>query len=217
MQNSDPSSAETLFLFSVLTIYFALASPRKNDGALFIEESGFPDWMFLLLGTREFMRIAGAQSRGPMAPLLRHGAERWLLRESKPEPVSQARRHLDGMRSSMAPGQVDPARRDIYLRAIEELDKSFSVFDVAGSDNCDIIDPFVWIFEVAEDLLPLLRIPTQEAVAIFAFFAVLIRRLEKQWWLKGWAEHLIAKSYSLLDEEHRLWIQWPMEETGWVP
>jgi hypothetical protein len=39
----------------------------------------------------------------------------------------------------------------------------------------------VWIFEVAEDLLILLRVPTQEAVAIFAFFSVLLKRLEKHW------------------------------------
>jgi hypothetical protein len=41
--------------------------------------------------------------------------------------------------------------------------------------------------------------------------------LDSCWWMEGWATHLIAKIYHLLDEEHRLWIRWPIEEIGWIP
>ncbi|KAI1850820.1 hypothetical protein JX265_013300 [Neoarthrinium moseri] len=217
MADPSPATAETLFLFSSVTIHFALACPRKNDGPLFIEESGFPEWMFLLQGTRAFMRITGTQSSGLITPLLSHGTDRWLARQSNPEPTSRGHQYLDSMRSLISLRQSDVELRNIYIRAIDELQKSFSVFEGAGSEHCDLTDAFVWIFEVAEDLLPLLRVPTQEAVAVFAFFAVLLKRLEKHWYLRGWADHLIAKSYDLLDEEHRLWIQWPLEETGWIP
>jgi hypothetical protein len=27
----------------------------------------------------------------------------------------------------------------------------------------------------------------------------------------------MSKIYTLLDDEHKLWIRWPMEETGWIP
>ncbi|ETS77969.1 hypothetical protein PFICI_10031 [Pestalotiopsis fici W106-1] len=214
----SPETAESLFLFSTLTIYFALACPRKDDGPLFIEESGFPEWMFLLQGTRAFMSIAGDQSNRLMAPLLNHGADRWFARQAGPDSsLDVANRHLTGMRSMIELRQSDAKLRNIYVRAIDELQKSFSILDRIGCEPCDLTDAFVWIFEVAEDLLPLLRVPTQEAVAIFAFFAVLLKRMEKHWYLHGWADHLIAKSYHLLDEEHRLWIQWPLQETGWIP
>lgn len=216
MTGSDPSTAEKLFLFSVLTIYFALACPRKGDGALLVGESGYPEWMFLLQGTRAFIRILGTRVDGPVAPLFNHGADRWMAREPNAEPMSRVHEHLDSMRSMIVLRQADLGLRNTYLRAIDELAKSFSVFDGAGGGQCDLTDAFVWIFEVADDLLPLLREPTQEAVAIFAFFAVLLKRLEKHWWLRGWADHLIAKSHNLLDEEHRLWIQWPLQEIGYV-
>lgn len=112
--------------------------------------------------------------------------------------------------------QANVDLRNTYSRAIDELEKSFSVFDGVGSERCDLTDAFVWVFEVAEDLLPLLREQTQEAVAVLAFFTVLLKRLKKQWWLRGRAGHLIAKSYNLLDDENRLWIQWPLQEIGYV-
>lgn len=216
MAHSDPSTAEKLFLFSVLTIYFALACPRKGDGALLVGESGYPEWMFLLQGTRAFIRILGSRIDGPMAPLFNHGADRWLAREPNVEPASRVHEHLDSMRSLIALRQADLDLRSTYYKGIDELAKSFSVFDGVGGGRCDMTDAFVWIFEVADDLLPLLREPTQEAVAIFAFFTVLLKRLERHWWLRGWADHLIAKSYNLLDEEHRLWVQWPLQEIGYV-
>ncbi|KAL2274192.1 hypothetical protein FJTKL_03594 [Diaporthe vaccinii] len=216
MAHSDPSTAEKVFLFSVLTIYFALACPRKGDGALLVGESGYPEWMFLLQGTRAFIRILGSCVDGHMAPLFNHGADRWLAREPNAEPASRVHEHLDSMRSIIALRQADLDLRSTYLRAIDELAKSFSLFDGVGGGHCDMTDAFVWIFEVVDDLLPLLREPTQESVAIFAFFTVILRRLEKHWWLRGRADHLIAKSYNLLDEEHRLWIQWPLQEIGYV-
>lgn len=216
MTNSDPTTAERLFLFSALTIYFALACPRKGDGALLVGESGYPEWMFLLQGTRAFIRIMGPRVEGPVAPLFNHGADRWLAREPNAERTSRVFEHLESMRTVIGLRQPDVDLRNIYFKAIDELVKTFTLFDGAGGSSCDLTDAFVWIFEVADDLLPLLKEPTQEAVAIFAFFTVLLKRLERHWWLRGWADHLIAKSHNILDEEHRLWVQWPMQEIGYI-
>lgn len=81
----------------------------------------------------------------------------------------------------------------------------------------ELTDAFMWVYRVSDNLLPYLRVPTQEAVAIFAYFLVLLNRVPDQWWVRGWAEHLISKVYGLLDAEHRLWIRWPIEQLGWLP
>lgn len=83
----------------------------------------------------------------------------------------------------------------------------------------DADDVFVWQWCVANDLLPLLKGSDvrQEAVVIFAHFLILLKKLENQWWLEGWASHLMGQAWASLDQEHRLWIQWPIEELGWVP
>lgn len=215
MTDGVDAAAGNMFVFSVLTI-FALACPRKEDGFLLISDSGFPKWLYLLRGTRMFIATAQAQPEvGVLAPLFTHGADRWMLRETSTAPTACVHQQLDNMASLIKRRQPDEQLRSIYLRAIEELHKSFSV-DESGSDtSCDITDAFVWIHEVVDDLLPQLHVPTQEAVAIFAFFSVLFKRTGDQWYMHGWADHLIAKAYSILDEEHRLWIQWPLKEMGW--
>lgn len=85
--------------------------------------------------------------------------------------------------------------------------------------SLDLSDAFVWLFIVADDFLPLLKPsagPAQEALAIFAHFCILLKRLDGEWWLQGWGTHLILRCHSLLDDEHRLWIRWPIEEAGIV-
>jgi hypothetical protein len=213
----DSSTAGRLFLFSMLTIHFAFASPRKDEGALLFDESGYPDWLFLLQGTQALAQTAGALENGPLSPLFKYGMDCYTAREAKPTTMPHAHGHLESMRSLIIARQQNLQLRSVYTHAIDEMQKTFSAFEVLGSSRYDLTDAMVWVFEMAQDLLPLLRVPTQEAVAIFAFFAVLLKRVENQWWLYGWADHLIGKSYSLLDEEHRLWIQWPLEELGYVP
>ncbi|KAI0480378.1 hypothetical protein GGR56DRAFT_671493 [Xylariaceae sp. FL0804] len=203
MADINPDRATNLTLFSILTIFFAFACPRKEEGSLLVGESGFPDWMFLLQGTRALIGVAGVQSDGPLAPVFSYGVDRWWAAQSRPEYQSPAHVQLESLKGLVAQREKDEKLVKIYSEAIEELHKSFTVLDTRHDATFDLTDAFVWVFT--------------EAVAIFAFFCVLLKRLEKQWWLAGWADHLIAKSFYLLDEEHRLWIRWPLEEIGWVP
>ncbi|KAK3401385.1 hypothetical protein B0T20DRAFT_114022 [Sordaria brevicollis] len=74
----------------------------------------------------------------------------------------------------------------------------------------DVLDAMLWLWAVSDSLVPLLKIPTQEAVAIFAHFGILLKHHERQWWLQGWGDHLILRAKDILDEEHRGWIEWPL-------
>ncbi|KAL1835510.1 hypothetical protein VTJ49DRAFT_6583 [Mycothermus thermophilus] len=77
----DSEQAASLFVFSMLTMFFALGSPRRSnpDGSFFIGDSGFPDWAFLFPGTKSIQQVLGDE-RGlhtVVAPFLRYGQERW--------------------------------------------------------------------------------------------------------------------------------------------
>jgi hypothetical protein len=80
-------------------------------------------------------------------------------------------------------------------------------------------DIFVWQWDAAKDFIPLLRgsAPHQEAMTIYAHFLVMLKKLENQWWLDGWATHLMERIWNSLDDEYKLWIQWPIQELGWIP
>ena len=72
----------------------------------------------------------------------------------------------------------------------------------------------VWLWTVSDDFVPLLRVPSQEAVAIFAHFCVLLKHHDSHWWLKGWGDHVMGRVREILDEEHAGWIGWPVREMG---
>lgn len=109
---------------------------------------------------------------------------------------------------------ADPEALRIYSFAVDKLRRSLRLLD--GGSPVDIMDAFVWVWEVADEFLQLLEEPTQEAVAIFAHFCVFLKKLENHWWLQSWAVHLMSRAYGILDDQHRLWIQWPIEQIGWV-
>jgi hypothetical protein len=74
-----------------------------------------------------------------------------------------------------------------------------------------------WLYHLSPEFLIQLRDHTQEALAIFAYGCVLLKKLDFCWWMEGWSVHLISRIYFSLDETHRAWIEWPIAEIGWVP
>lgn len=112
---------------------------------------------------------------------------------------------------------TDPTELDIYERAIGELRCQLGLALSSERRDLDIMDAFVWHFSMADEFLPLLREERQVAVAIFAHSLVVFSALDGHRWLRGWDTFLLGRIWDMLDEEHRLWIQWPVEEIGWVP
>ncbi|KAK2732147.1 C6 zinc finger protein [Colletotrichum kahawae] len=213
----DGENCEKLYLFSVLTIFFALACPRKSSDSLIMGESSFPDWLFLLRGTRGLLKILDPRAyTGPLLPMFTHGRERYMHTRDESKIQSDLLADLQRLVNKTC---ANPELLPVYNHAIDELRRTLSVFLWDGGRGMDITDAFVWKYLMAEDFLPLLKSPgaTQEAVAIFSHFCILLKRLENEWWLQGWATHLISRAWTLLDQDHRLWIQWPIEELGWVP
>jgi hypothetical protein len=52
---------------------------------------------------------------------------------------------------------------------------------------------------------------------ILSYFCILLDSVRSYWWNRGWMEHLLSEIHSLLNQEYRIWMQRPMEETGWIP
>ena len=168
-------------------------------------------------GTRIILRMMGDNIfKGQLAAMFAHGEARWNIMHPKTTDG-----HSDGAPSPLQDLQMwldeSTKHRDhlyIYSRAIRELQSLYRL--LTTDTRLEILDAFVWIWEVADDFLPLLELSTQGAVVIFAYFCVVLKRLDNQWWLQGWADHLMSQAYATLDDEHRLWIGWPIEQIGLV-
>ncbi|KAM0621322.1 hypothetical protein ACHAQG_006755 [Verticillium nonalfalfae] len=217
---------EHLHLFCLLTLFYALGSPRKSsDDSLLMGQGAFPNWIFLLRSHEPIIeRLDPHNYTGPLSPVFALGRERWHV-------VNRWEQQLPGppllgeLSALVTKAVTDPDLLHTYSFAIEHLRRVLTLL-VANGDSAmgpavrlEGWDVIMWKWQVAKDFLPLLQgaNPAQEAVAIFAHFLILIKKVEDQWWLEGWSTHLMGKVWEKLDQEHRLWVQWPIEELGWVP
>lgn len=236
MVEAKPENSECLWAFSISTIYFgkplipyhqtslvssltipvsAMGSPRDNNTSLLIGESSFPDWLFLLDGVRHILDSLQTTSyTGVLSPMIADGAKRWVASH---EPQHVKSNILDNLEAQIRSSVTDPALMSIYGVAIDELRPQLSFAFSPECQNLDIMDAFVWQFAVVENFMPLLKVPTQEAVVIFAHHCLILNKLQSIWWLRGWDKFIMSRAWEILDQEHRLWIQWPIEEIGWVP
>ncbi|KAK2006640.1 hypothetical protein LZ32DRAFT_611102 [Colletotrichum eremochloae] len=217
MSGLDERNAENLFLFSLLTIFFALASGRYLKESVVVWESAFPDWTFLLSGACSLLKLLNSRNyAGPLTPLLTYAKERFFAARDDSRAERGA---LESLRQRVNDSVIDGDLLRIYNLAIDELRHPMSLALHDGGRDMDIVDIFIWKYFVSDEFLPLLKAPgaNQEAIVIYAHFCIVLKRLESQWWLQGWAMHLISQAWELLDESHKPWIQWPMDELGWAP
>jgi len=207
-----------LYLFTAATCIFTLASPRKPGDFLVIGDSGIAEWLILFRGTRSIIETSYEALRtGIMGPMFIIGARRNQPQEDLFHEHSAEGEQLNELQQLIRGTAVNEQVLQIYSTAIEDLRKSLFLAYGNGPQAFESSDVFIWLFRVSEDYLMLLRERTQEALAIFAYFCVIPKKLEANWWIEGWSTHLMTRIYNLLDEEHRLWIRWPIEEIGWIP
>ena len=201
-------------------------------------ESMIPSWLTMLRSAEPILSVLNPASyKGALSPLFAFGRDRWQLVWRGPQPTGSS--ILVDIQSTINKTCSDPELLFIYNDVIDKLrrvlsmlvldtspretpldgDGDISMSAGSGVSRLEAWDIFVWQWDAAKDFVPLLREsePKQEAVVIYAHFLVMLKKLENQWWLEGWATHIMEKVWASLDDEHRLWIQWPIEELGWVP
>jgi hypothetical protein len=216
MEELLPENLEDLWIFSVLTMYFALGSPRNTDPLpLQLGDNILPEWIFLFNGVHQILQVLQLSSyAGILSPIMKHGGECW---EAAHQPEHRDAKVLHDLQALIDARAPDVKDREIYAHAIQELRCQLSYVLSSRSHELDIADAFVWHFAMAESFMPLLQQGKQEAVVIFAHSLVIFSTVNWSRWLNGWDTFLLARAWDVLDAEHRLWIQWPIEEIGWIP
>ncbi|ESZ92494.1 hypothetical protein SBOR_7119 [Sclerotinia borealis F-4128] len=216
LPNVNDENCTALYLFTSLTLLYSIGGPRRPLNFLIVGENDVSDWVFLLRGVRVISDHAhDIIFKGILGPMISAGARRDQLR--KDQDNNPPNQDLINLTNFLSISTSDPQDLAAYISSINELQKSFNVLKNRNRDDFEPTDMFIWPYRVPDHYLSLLRQRTPGALVIYAYFATLLKYLDSHWWMKGWAEYLIAQIYGLLDEEHRLWIRGPIEEIGWVP
>lgn len=216
MRELLPENLEDLWIFSVLTMYFAMGSPRDHH-SLRPGDNILPEWVFLFNGLhhiRYALQHSPTSHNGMLSPIEKHGGERWLAAHT---PEHESANILHELKAHIDATVADAEEKEIYAYAIQELRCQLSYVLSSRSNDRDLADAFVWHAAMAESFMPLLQQGKQEAVAIFAHSLMIFTTVNGSRWMNGWDTCLLARAWDVLDPVHRLWIQWPIEEIGWMP
>ncbi|KAF9874992.1 C6 zinc finger protein [Colletotrichum karsti] len=212
MSGLDERNAENLFLFSLLTIFFALASGRYLKESAVVWESAFPDWTFLLSGTCSLIKMLNARTyNGMLRPIINYATERFFTARGDSSTHPEA---LNSLRRLINDNCHDEALLNTYNYAIDELRHPLSLALYSGERGMDIMDMFIWKYFVAEDFLPLLKSPetNQEAVVIYAHFCIVLSRLEikytEQYYQIFYIINNMEWAKQTYNQQYERWVPW---------
>jgi hypothetical protein len=203
-----------LYIFAALTCLISCAKPRPAGDFLFVGDRGIAEWLQLFKGTRfivsQFLDILLS---GPLEPIITSGKRRHDMRFSATNINPP---YLQELRRVMFANNPALPHAAIYNAAIDELGRTFACLEEVSEQPHESSDVFMWMIFVPDEYLTLLSERVPEALVIFAFYCVALKQLEWAWWMEGNSSQLIAGIYQLLGVEHRIWIQWPIEQLGFV-
>ena len=204
-----------LTVFSGLAAIFAMASPRTPEDFLLVNDNGLADWMILMRGMSSIIDSSKpALHTGALSQMFQSGHRRFTVRSNEPFKLgSDHDNQVQALQQRIMDSCRDPRQAEAYLGALSELRKSFTVL-YTYIDTYEATDAFIWVFKIPEAYLELLKEKDQDALCIFAFFCVVMHQLSALWWAQGWSTHLMNQIYRLMDEEHRWWVQWPIDQIG---
>ncbi|KAJ5094821.1 hypothetical protein N7456_010682 [Penicillium angulare] len=213
MRQINDEAAPAIYLFSIIASIISCARlQHPDDDGLFGDRD--IEWLALIRGTWSVIASAQKSIMGSgLSPIFVNGNRRARAREARSTATVPV---LDELRMFLKGSTLEESELNSCLDAVDSLSKSFATIFDLGSHDCQTADVFVWVLEISDHYLDLLRQRRFEAVVILGYFCVIVRNLEWTWWIQGLSNHLIQRIYYMLDEEYRCWLQWPMEQLGWA-
>ena len=205
-----------MYCFSILTMFISFASLRDEDDLPFHANSVMPSWLALFRGVRTVLEANNGAIYSSSIAFLFHSTEvkrLWGSKQADLRPLLEFETYIGASTS-----EDDGHSRQLLLDAFQDLRRCFYFFyDQDLGNEAKIRSLFTWMYKIPDEFLSLVQQSHSKAICVLAFLCVLLHRLEYNWWFQGWGTHLIERIHTSLDESHRFWIRWPIQEIGWMP
>jgi hypothetical protein len=212
----DSENCHAVYLFASFCCIYTLArGPKPGDFMLF-GDNGIAEWLTLFRGPRPIISLHLETLRsGVLAPMFKIGIDS-SVNQSVDTPEIEQMVEIRDLISSTA---KDPVSSRALLDALEALSPLFSTRynSDGGKRHVHINSLGPWLYRVSDEFVTLLQEHHPAALAIMAYFCVLLNDVGSSWMLHGWVAHTMQGVYDFLGNEHRLSIRWPMEQIGWIP
>ena len=207
----DNHNCQALYMAAVLILICSFAKGHPPDEFLVFRDDGRAGSLFLLMGVRSILENCSRE-------VLEIHSEH-TERNSQPSylchRVSGYSNQIEQLRTLIA-GKVraDDNRYPAYINVLDRLHHCFdSIYGRQSLTDGDLWPQiFGWLYTLPDDFVVDLQHRNSVALVIFAFYIVLLKRISSVWFIQGWPEHIMGGIRKFVHEEHRLFIQWPMEQ-----
>ncbi|RPB08076.1 hypothetical protein P167DRAFT_494741 [Morchella conica CCBAS932] len=208
-------SCEALFISSSLIVVFATASPLIPGNSMENDPWNIPEWIPLIRGVHSILHeVWDWVESGCLGQMLKvQFYERTGISSDETEALNALYRLCTDTTESDADEIKDTEVSSTYFGAIHKLRKSFvSCTDPDMQFNTTSLI-FQWPICVSDKYVLLLKERRPRALIIFAYYCVLLKRMEIAWWVGGRAEYELGRiERSIRDlEKWKKWLEWPVK------
>lgn len=223
-----------LFSLSLLLTIWAFASKRLPEGLnsvkldfgssesptgialpLHSPTAEFVEITMILRGIYAVIRETGTWLQGDIEELLRYPLEPDL--PPHPTEVTEAFDLLakaieDPQMAPFLAGEDSVATKALFLDELQRLRFVSRCRSVVEWDG----HIFSWLIMAPLSLIQSLKRGNPFSLALFAYWAAMLRCMDHHWWAQGWAYSLVADVSSLLDPIWTRYLDWPRRQIGLV-
>ncbi|PGH27859.1 hypothetical protein AJ80_00409 [Polytolypa hystricis UAMH7299] len=214
----DDTNCHAFPVFTDMCFFVSLARGPKKGEFLFFNDDGGGEWFALFRGKNSIYQTRrDALLKGPLGPDLQATIQ---YHETSTGPKAADAEPFGELRLRLETTFANDPDLQVYTEALEAILQCFRSRP-GDHDPKRKAAPYIltgaWLYQLSEEFLVCLKQRKPAALAIYAHYVVLVRDLRSMWLIDGWADHLISGTYHALPLEFRHWIQWPMQQLGWIP
>jgi Zn(2)-Cys(6) binuclear cluster domain-containing protein len=136
-----------------------------------------------------------------------HSRDRWPVTGECPRGPE-----CDGLLKLVRDQGADETTTNIYLTAVDILQWLFD--EMKGPASRRMSGVHEWPVRISLEYVDLLRQRRPEALAIMAYYAVIVHRAHEYWAVAGSGRPLVLSISSYLGEYWADWLRWPLQAVG---
>lgn len=213
MENINENNCNPIFLTSILNMFYVFATTGKDDS-----DDKLPnrlgvldaEWIDMVRGCGAVLLPTYEEvSKGPLGGLLEIGDWSTLDPDENPSQDDSKLTELTDIWDS-----AQDKNHDTYVEALHCLRLTLKWMDDHSLSESKIYwaGPFIWLHIIPQDYLQLVRQRQPPALVLFAYFGVLVHRLDSFWWAQGWGRRIVTAIDGCLGSYWRPRIEWPLQK-----
>ncbi|KAI1029528.1 hypothetical protein LB504_010649 [Fusarium proliferatum] len=211
-----------LYIATVLICNYHFAKPPVIDNESdMVEEIGIA-WWYVFRGVRYVVESMGMEAIfsghiGPFPPETPGGGPTDPLKATVDNGYIPWERPLANL-AVLFSGSNTLGSESLVVASEALIDCYREVYGTADKPEyrthgkTHVVMRWPWVLE--DDFVGKVQNLIPEALILLAYFAVLVQTLQRFWYMKGWAQHMIMGIEKKLDPAYLQWIQWPRNQIG---